>query len=200
MSRNSILWPNAPLECRSSVIFLGLALVLTSCASPAMPGGGSTTPAGNGIIDGQVVGKDGPVTGALVQLSSLTDDACAAANDRGLDPDVGQSAADIELIQRCHDEFGRIPTDENGRYRFEALPSGIYAIWIHWEQDEAPDVPLRGIPQPGYAFTTLSAESVGTYRVDVSMHEDTPGVYEIDVDIPSFDFSGEGELVIDFIW
>ena len=200
MSRNSTRWPTALLECRLPVILLALALILTSCASPATPGGGPTKPAGNGIISGQVVGKDGPVTGALVQLSSLTDDACAAANDQGLDLDVGQSDADIELLKRCRDQFGRVPTDENGHYRFEAVPPGKYAIWILWEQNKAPDVPLHGIPQPGYFFTTLSVEMVGTYRVDVSMHEDTPGVYEVDVAMPSFDFSGEGELVIDFNW
>lgn len=203
MSKKMVSWLPSPFRRCSAVIFLALVLVLASCASPQTTGSETIPPAGNGTIRGQVVGKGGPVAGAFVQLNHLSDEACAAANDQGIQEEawyVGQSDADIELLKDCRDQFGRIQTDENGYYRFEGVPTGKFAIWIHWEQNEAPNVPLLAIPQPGYYFTTLSVEMVGTYRVDISMHEVSGGIYEIDVHIPAFDHPGEGELVIDFNW
>ena len=200
MSKNSTHRFSSPTKPGSIAILLAFTLMMAGCAGPVQPDLDPVIPSGNGIINGQVVGKAGPVSGALVQLNYLTDESCAVANDHGLDMNVGQSEADIEMLKQCHIEFGRIPTDANGQYRFESVPPGYYAIWIHWEQNEAPNVPLRDIPPPGYYFTTLSAEIVGDHRIDVSMKEETHGVFEVDVHFHSIVFSGEGELVFDFNW
>lgn len=200
MRKNPTLWPTSLWKHPFPVLFMVFILIATGCASPSTSSGGVAIPTGNGTISGQVIGREGPVSGALVQLSYLAGDDCAAASDKGLDAQIGQSDADIELLKSCREQFNRLPTDENGSYQFTSIPWGNYAIWIHWEQTTPPDVTLREIPQAGYSYVTLYTEMIGSSRVDVSMHEDTPDVYEVDVHMPSFTFSGEGETTIDFNW
>ncbi len=177
-----------------------LGFSLTAC------GGNSSNSTSNelktGTISGKITGKNGLVTGAYVQLSSIDGEDCAAANDKSITniEDV-QTQADIDRLKNCRRQFGdRIQTDEKGSYKFENVPAGKYTIWIHWDQRDIPSIKLATVPSTGFFFTTLAAVKVGNARLDVGMHEETLGLYEIDVNIPTFTFTAEEPLKVNFKW
>jgi hypothetical protein len=186
--------------------FLWLFLLFLMGSSLAGCGGtsaGTATEVKTGTISGKVTNKGGAaVEGALVELTAISSSECAAANDKSIiDPDDEQTQAEIELLKQCHTQFGeRMSTDAKGYYKFLNVPAGQYTIWIHWNQYPVPDVPLDPIPSTGFFYRVLSVQKVGSARVDVSVHEETVGLYEIDVSIPTFTFSAEEDLKVNFKW
>jgi hypothetical protein len=149
-----------------------------------------------------VIGPDGPVAGASVRLAALSDAACAALNDKGLqDPNAGLSDAEFQQLQDCMRPIANESTDAQGRYVVENVPAGWYALDIHWEQNQAPNMTLQPLPtEAGYGSRVIGTEYRGLQQLDVSVDEGNPGVYSMDFFNPSLDFAADAELTIDFIW
>lgn len=184
------------------VVAVGVLLTMGITACGGDEAGGATAALGGGSITGRVTGPEGPVAGALVQLRSLSDEACRAASDAGLDPrGEGQSDEEIDLLLECLEQVGRrIPTGPDGAFAFEGLPGGWYSIWVHWEQDTPPPVPLLEVPSGDFFFVTLYAELIGDHRVDVSMYDTSVGTYEVDMNWRSFELLTDEEMTKDLAW
>lgn len=184
---------------KSFIFSLTLALLwlVAGCGAP-----NSIEATKTNSIEGLVNGKNGPLAGAKVQLSTLVGDSCAAVNDKSIiDPNAAQTQTDIDTLKTCRKQFGdRSTTGEDGSYSLKNIPAGTYTLWIHWEQNSPPGVPLLPIPAAGYYFATLSVEKVGDARVEVGIHEQTSSIYEIDIYLPSFAFTAEAKMKIDFQW
>jgi hypothetical protein len=174
--------------------FVGIIVfTLVACSAP---------PAKTNTIRGQIIGPDGPVTDGTVWLSKLTDEDCAARHDRVLrDPETLLSETEFREMRECISPQASATTDGEGRYIIENVPAGWYHLSFQWQQNEPPSMELAPIPEePGYMAEEVAREWRGAQLFEVTVREDTPGIYLMAVGNSTFNFSADTELKIDFIW